>query len=70
MVSHAPISDKCLFSMTLLRGLLLLTNAVAGEEAAGNIKKVFAPALGWIATWLPVFYVPSLVVLPTIVGKA
>jgi hypothetical protein len=32
-------------------GLLLLTNAVAGEEAAGNIKKVFAPALGWIATW-------------------
>ncbi|CAG9466097.1 unnamed protein product [Pedinophyceae sp. YPF-701] len=32
---------------------------------ADKIMDAFRPALNWIATWLPLFYLPTLVVLPT-----
>lgn len=35
-----------------------------GEKNAAPIRTFFAPALNWIAKWLPVFYVPALVTLP------
>eukprot|EP00798_Chlamydomonas_sp_ICE-L_P016408 gene16410-22617_t len=35
-----------------------------GEKNAAGIRTFFSPALDWIAKWLPLFYVPSLVTLP------
>eukprot|EP00955_Chlamydomonas_euryale_P045416 353149-Chlamydomonas_euryale.AAC.6 len=29
-----------------------------------QVRSFFAPALDWIAKWLPLFYVPALVTLP------
>lgn len=46
-----------MFAITLL--LILM-----GEETAGKVRGFFAPALNWIAKWLPIFYVASLVCLP------
>lgn len=35
-----------------------------GEKTAGTVRAFFTPALNWIAKWLPIFYVASLVCLP------
>ena len=48
---------------------LLVTERVVGEEAANEMVGAVSPALSWIASWLPVFYVPSLVVTPLVVTK-
>ena len=37
---------------------------VLGEETAAKVRGFFAPALNWIAKWLSLFYVASLVTLP------
>jgi hypothetical protein len=41
-------------------GLLL----VMGEGPAAAVLSFYGPALNWIAKWLPLFYVASLVTLP------
>ena len=48
---------------------LLVTERLVGEEAANEMVGAVSPALSWIASWLPVFYVPSLVVTPLVVTK-
>lgn len=40
---------------------------MVGEMNAANITNFFNPALNWIARWLPLFYVASLVTLPAAV---
>uniref|UniRef100_A0A7R9VAA3 LrgB-like protein n=1 Tax=Chlamydomonas euryale TaxID=1486919 RepID=A0A7R9VAA3_9CHLO len=52
-----PSSLICMFAIAVL-----LT--VVGEKAASPVRSFFAPALDWIAKWLPLFYVPALVTLP------
>ena len=49
--------------------VLLAAERIAGEDTANAMKGAFAPALSWITSWLPVFYVPSLVVIPLVVTK-
>jgi len=49
-----------LVGMFAITGLLI----VMGEKAAAQVRGFFAPALNWIAKWLPLFYVASLVTLP------
>ena len=34
------------------------------EDGADRLLTFFNPALNWIQRWLPLFYVPTLVVLP------
>jgi hypothetical protein len=41
-------------------GLLL----AIGDKAAASVLAWFGPCLAWIAKWLPLFYVASLVTLP------
>ncbi len=36
----------------------------AGEDTASKVMAFFGPCLSWIAKWLPLFYVASLVTLP------
>ena len=36
----------------------------ASRERADAVVAFFAPALDWIQRWLPLFYVPSLIMLP------
>ena len=48
---------------------LLVAEKIGGEDCANGMKNAFAPALSWITSWLPVFYVPSLVVIPLVVTK-
>jgi hypothetical protein len=38
--------------------------ARASHERAEAVMAFFAPALDWIQRWLPLFYVPSLIMLP------
>ncbi len=38
--------------------------ARASHERADAVMAFFAPALDWIQRWLPLFYVPSLIMLP------
>jgi hypothetical protein len=35
-----------------------------GEKSAASVLAWFGPCLNWVAKWLPLFYVASLVVLP------
>lgn len=44
-------------------GVVVLLLAV-GDKAADGILSFYSPALNWIAKWLPLFYVASLVTLP------
>ena len=60
---------SALIGMFALLAALLLAEKVAGEKAADDLKAAVAPALNWITSWLPVFYVPSLVVTPLVVTK-
>lgn len=43
-----------------------VVTAVA-PNASDALSDWFSPALNWIQKWLPLFYVPSLVVLPLVV---
>lgn len=36
----------------------------ASRDRADAVAAFFAPALDWIQRWLPLFYVPSLIMLP------
>ncbi len=38
--------------------------ARVSRERADAVMAFFAPALDWIQRWLPLFYVPSLIMLP------
>lgn len=49
-----------LVGMFTLVALLL----IVGDDIASRIITFYGPALDWIAKWLPLFYVPSLVTLP------
>ena len=42
----------------------LLTLERCSEDGADRVLTFFNPALNWIQRWLPLFYVPTLVVLP------
>ena len=44
--------------------LALCALQLVAEERAESVASFFSPALDWIQRWLPLFYVPSLVVLP------
>jgi putative effector of murein hydrolase len=51
--------------------VLLALDAVAKNEEESlskNVLSAFKPAMDWITSWLPVFYVPSLVTLPLVVS--
>ena len=50
---------------------LLAMDALAKDEESSlsaQVCHLFAPAMDWITSWLPVFYVPSLVTLPLVVS--
>ncbi len=52
-----------------LVGMLLIIAALsalgaASPRAADRAQQLAAPGLDWVSRWLPLFYVPSLVVLP------
>lgn len=49
--------------MFIIIGTLLTMDAVC-KDAADRVITVFNPALNWIQRWLPLFYVPTLVVVP------
>ena len=46
----------------MIAALAALTRA--SRERAEAVVAFFAPALDWIQRWLPLFYVPSLIMLP------
>lgn len=43
---------------------VLLTLDRVSKDAAERLLGFFNPALNWVQRWLPLFYVPTLVVLP------
>lgn len=45
----------------------LLALQEVSNGAADRVQAFFNPALNWIQRWLPLFYVPTLVVLPVAV---
>ena len=49
--------------MFIIIAALLAVSSVS-QAAAENLYGFFDPALNWIQRWLPLFYVPTLVVLP------
>lgn len=50
--------------MFALIAALSVTEASLGTPAVDAAAAAAAPAVDWIGRWLPLFYVPSLVVLP------
>ncbi len=57
----SPIAHRsALGGMFGVTGLLL----VIGEGPASKLLSFYTPCLNWIAKWLPLFYVASLVTLP------
>ncbi|KAK9821310.1 hypothetical protein WJX81_008067 [Elliptochloris bilobata] len=57
---HAPSALIGMFGV--IAALAALTRA--SREHADAVAAFFAPALDWIQRWLPLFYVPSLIMLP------
>lgn len=53
-----------LLGMFALIAALSATEAAMGTPAVDAAAAAAAPAVDWIGRWLPLFYVPSLVVLP------
>ena len=49
--------------MFVIIATLLALDRVS-KQAAERLLGFFNPALNWIQRWLPLFYVPTLVVLP------
>ena len=54
---------SALFGMFCVFSVLIILDVVA-PSAAKNLENFFEPATLFIQRWLPLFYVPSLVVLP------
>lgn len=52
-----------LIGMFAIIGTLLVLSKTA-PDAADAVEDAFAPAVDWIARWLPLFYVPLLVTIP------
>eukprot|EP00192_Tetraselmis_astigmatica_P004026 CAMPEP_0117675718 /NCGR_PEP_ID=MMETSP0804-20121206/15764_1 /TAXON_ID=1074897 /ORGANISM="Tetraselmis astigmatica, Strain CCMP880" /LENGTH=472 /DNA_ID=CAMNT_0005484759 /DNA_START=304 /DNA_END=1722 /DNA_ORIENTATION=- len=48
---------------------VLQTLAVTSSSTLKSVESFFQPALNWIARWLPLFYVPSLVMLPIVLKQ-
>ena len=49
--------------MFMIMGTLVALDKFS-KEGADKLQAFFNPALNWIQRWLPLFYVPTLVVLP------
>lgn len=49
--------------MFMIMGTLLALDRFS-KQGADKVQAFFNPALNWIQRWLPLFYVPTLVVLP------
>ena len=49
--------------MFMIMGTLLLLDRTS-KKGADKVQAFFNPALNWVQRWLPLFYVPTLVVLP------
>lgn len=47
----------------MIMGTLLALDACS-KDGADRVLSFFNPALNWIQRWLPLFYVPTLIVLP------
>ncbi len=47
----------------MIMGTLLALDRFS-KDGADKVQAFFNPALNWIQRWLPLFYVPTLVVLP------
>ncbi len=47
----------------MIMGTLVALDRVS-KQGADKLQAFFNPALNWIQRWLPLFYVPTLVVLP------
>ena len=47
----------------MIMGTLVVLDRVS-KPSADKLQAFFNPALNWIQRWLPLFYVPTLVVLP------
>ncbi|XP_057977776.1 plastidal glycolate/glycerate translocator 1, chloroplastic [Malania oleifera] len=62
-VAAAIKFPSALFGMFCIFSILMVLDSTA-PSAAMNLMKFFEPALMFIQRWLPLFYVPSLVVLP------
>lgn len=58
--------DCCYAGMFIIVGTLLVLQEVS-KTTAERVQAFFNPALNWIQRWLPLFYVPTLVVLPVAV---
>lgn len=60
LTQYAIKFPSALVGMFGVFGLL----CAVGDKTADKILAFYAPALNWIARWLPIFYVPALVTLP------
>ncbi|KAF3790733.1 Plastidal glycolate/glycerate translocator 1 [Nymphaea thermarum] len=62
-ISAAIKFPSALFGMFCVFSILMVLDSVVSSAAAG-LMSFFEPAILFIQRWLPLFYVPSLVVLP------
>lgn len=62
-VAAAIKFPSALFGMFCIFAVLVILDSTV-PAAAKNLMNFFEPALLFIQRWLPLFYVPSLVVLP------
>lgn len=62
-VAAAIKFPSALFGMFCIFMVLIALDSIVPAAAAG-LMSFFEPALSFIQRWLPLFYVPSLVVLP------
>ncbi|CAN6486520.1 unnamed protein product [Victoria cruziana] len=62
-ISAAIKFPSALFGMFCIFSILMILDSVVPPAAAG-LMNFFEPAILFIQRWLPLFYVPSLVVLP------
>ena len=44
--------------------ILLWSLDAASSDLSGSVMGAFAPAVDWVARWLPLFYVPALIQIP------
>lgn len=48
---------------------LFVVKGVSGKEAADNVVQYFDPSVDFLGTWMPLWLVPNLVLLPYAIGK-
>jgi hypothetical protein len=59
------MAQTCVYpGMFIIIALLAVVEAIFSKSGVDNVMDAFAPALNWIQRWLPLFYVPSLVIIP------